>query len=149
MTGLIRRYSQAATALALLCALALVLTGFSGSPQAPIDTFSGPTNVAASAADGTITATWTPGNAAASQVIVVVNVLDDTDYCLEVDFTGTAISYQCAGRTEGETYVVLVIALDGEGGYALGMTTQRVPVNVHRSGTLRRPGSEHAHPGRR
>ena len=61
-------------------------------------------------------------------MIVVVNVVDDTDYCLEVDFTGTANSYQCAGRTEGETYVVLVIALDGEGGYALGQTTQRVPV---------------------
>ena len=61
-------------------------------------------------------------------MIVVVNVVDDTDYCLEVDFTGTANSYQCAGRTEGETYVVLVIALDGAGGYALGMTTQRVPV---------------------
>ena len=109
-------------------ALALVLTGFSGSPQTPTDTFSGPTNVVASAADGTITVTWTLGNAAASQVIVVVNVLDDTDYCLEVDFTGTANSYQCAGRTEGETYVVLVIALDGAGGYALGQTTQRVPV---------------------
>ena len=128
MTGLIRRYSQAATVLALLCALALVLTGFSGSPQGSDDAFSGPTSVSASAADGTITVTWTPGNAAASQVIVVVNVVDDTDYCLEVDFTGVANSYQCAGRTEGETYVVLVIALDGEGGYALGMTTQRVPV---------------------
>ena len=128
MTGLIRRYSQTATVLGLLCALALVLTGFSGSPQTPPGTFSGPTKVAASAADGTITVTWNPGNAAASQVIVVVNVLDDTDYCLEVDFTGTANSYQCAERTEGETYVALVIALDGEGGYELGMTTQRVPV---------------------
>ena len=109
-------------------ALALAMAGFGGFQQVSTETFSGPANVAASAADGTITVTWTPGNAAASQVIVVVNVLDDTDYCLEVDFTGTAISYQCAGRTEGETYVVLVIALDGEGGYALGQTTQRVPV---------------------
>ena len=126
MIGLIRRYSRIATVLVLLCALALALSGFSGSPQTPADAFSGPTNVAASAADGTITVTWTPGNAAASQVIVVVNVLDDTDYCLEVDFTGTANSYQCAGRAEGETYVVLVIALDGEGGYELGQTTQPV-----------------------
>ena len=111
-----------------LMALALAMAGFGGFQQVSTETFSGPTNVSASAADGTITITWTPGNAAASQVIVVVNVLDDTDYCLEVDFTGTANSYQCAGRTEGETYVVLVIALDGEGGYALGQTTQRVPV---------------------
>ena len=128
MTRLIRRHSQTAIALGLLCALALALTGFSGSPQGLEVTFSGPTNVAASAADGTITVTWTPGNAAASQVIVVVNVVDDTDYCLEVDATGVANLYQCAGRTEGETYVALVIALDGEGGYALGQTTQRVPV---------------------
>ena len=128
IAGLVRRHFKAAISLVTLMALALVLTGFSGSPQTPTDTFSGPTNVVASAADGTITVTWTLGNAAASQVIVVVNVLDDTDYCLEVDFTGTANSYQCAGRTEGETYVVLVIALDGAGGYALGQTTQRVPV---------------------
>ena len=128
MTGRIRRYCKTALLLGLLCALALALTGFSGSPQGLEVTFSGPTNVAASAADGTITVTWTPGTAAASQVIVVVNVVDDTDYCLEVDATGVANLYQCAGRTEGETYVALVIALDGEGGYALGQTTQRVPV---------------------
>ena len=128
MTELVRRYSQTALLLALLCALALAMTGFGWFQQNPPNTFSGPTSVSASAADGTITVTWTPGNAAASQVIVVVNVVDDTDYCLEVDFTGTANSYQCAGRTEGETYVALVIALDGEGGYALDQTTQRVPV---------------------
>ena len=128
MTELVRRYSQTALLLALLCALALAMTGFGWFQQNPPNTFSGPTSVSASAADGTITVTWTPGNAAASQVIVVVNVVDDTDYCLEVDFTGTANSYQCAERTEGETYVALVIALDGEGGYALDQTTQRVPV---------------------
>ena len=128
IAGLVRRHCKVALPLALLCALALVLTGFSGSPQGSDGAFSGPTSVSASAADGTITVTWTPGTAAASQVIVVVNVVDDTDYCLEVDATGVANSYQCAGRTEGETYVALVIALDGEGGYALGMTTQRVPV---------------------
>ena len=120
MTGLIRRYSQIATVLVLLCALALVLTGFSGSPQTPTDAFSGPTNVAASAADGTITVLWTPGSGAASQVIVVVNVLDDTDYCLDVDATGSGSSYECEGVTVGATYVVLVIALDGQGGYAIG-----------------------------
>ena len=136
MTGLIRRYFQIATVLGLLCALALVLTGFSGSPQTPSNAFSGPTNVAASAADGTITVTWTPGNAAVSQVIVVVNVADDTDYCLEVDFTGTANSYQCAGRTEGETYVALVIALDGEGRVRSRDDHAKGPGNVHRAGTL-------------
>ena len=128
IAGLVRRHFKAAMSLVALIALALAMAGFGGFQQVSTEIFSGPTNVAASAADGTITVTWTPGNAAASQVIVVVNVVDDTDYCLEVDFTGTANSYQCAGRTEGEIYVVLVIALDGAGGYALGMTTQRVPV---------------------
>ena len=128
ITELVRRYSHTAIALVLLCGLAMAMTGFGWFQQNPPDTFSGPTNVASSAVDGTITVTWTPGNAAASQVIVVVNVVDDTDFCLEVDPTGSASSYQCAGRTEGETYVVLVIALDGEGGYALGQTTQRAPV---------------------
>ena len=128
MTGLIRRYSQIAAMLALLCALALVLTGFSGSPQSLEATFSGPTNVSASAADGTITVTWTPGNAAASQVIVVVNVVDDTDFCLWTDHYGSASSYQCDNVTEGETYVALVIALDGDGGYELDMTTVTIPL---------------------
>ena len=82
-------------------ALALATTGFGGFQQVSTDTFSGPTNVVASAADGTITVTWRPGNAAVSQVIVVVNVVDDTDYCLEVDPTGSASSYQCAGRDRG------------------------------------------------
>ena len=71
---------------------------------------------------------WTPGSGASSQVIVAVNVLDDTDYCLGFDPTGGASSHECPGLSNGETYVVLVIALDGEGGYALGQTTQRVPV---------------------
>ena len=120
MVALVRRNVRNVTVLALLCALAVTLAGFSGSPQGSTGTFTAPTDVLATSADGTITVSWTPGSGAASQVIVVVNVLDDTDYCLEVDFTGTANSYQCAGRTEGATYVVLVIALDGQGGYAIG-----------------------------
>ena len=66
--------------LALLCALVIALTGFSGSPQGSAGTFTAPTNVMATSADGTITVSWTPGSGAASQVTVVVNVLDDTDY---------------------------------------------------------------------
>ena len=84
------------------------------------DVFSAPTMVAASSSGGTVTVMWTPGAQAASQVIVVVNHADTTDYCLEVDLTGTADSQVCDDLTVGATYVVLVIALDGQGGYMLG-----------------------------
>ena len=106
--------------LALLCALVIALAGFSGSPQGSTVTFTAPTDVMATSSDGTITVSWTPGSGAASQVMVVVNVLDDTDYCLGFDPTGSDSSYECAGVTAGATYVVLVIALDGQGGYAIG-----------------------------
>ena len=79
-----------------------------------------PANVAAESVDRSITISWTPGTGAASQVIIAVNVLDDTDYCLAFDPTGSVSSYECTSRTIGQVYAVLVIALDGKGGYALG-----------------------------
>ena len=82
--------------------------------------FSAPTNVAATSSGGTITVTWTPGAQAASQIIVAVNSVDDTDYCLQLDPSGTLASHNCGDLTVGATYVVLVIALDGQGEYMLG-----------------------------
>ena len=52
-------------------------------PEAP--SFSAPKNVAATSTGGTATVMWTPGAQSASQVIVVVNHADTTDYCLEVE----------------------------------------------------------------
>ena len=82
--------------------------------------FSAPTNVAATSTGGTITVMWTPGALADSQVIVVVNRADTTDFCAYPDISGTLASYDCENLTVGATYVVLVIALDGQGGYMLG-----------------------------
>ena len=82
IAGLVRRHFKAVIPLVTLMALALAMAGFGGFQQVSTDTFSVPTNVAAASADGTITVTWTPGAGASSQVIVAVNVLDDTDYCL-------------------------------------------------------------------
>ena len=124
MVALMRWNVRNVIVLVLLVGLAVALTGFGGSPQGSTGTFTAPTDVAAAFSDGSITVSWTPGSGAASQVIVVVNVLDDTDFCLENDATGVANSYQCAGRTEGETYTVLVIALDGQGGYEIGRDSQ-------------------------
>ena len=83
--------------------------------------FSEPTGVMATVdAAGVPTVTWTPGDAATSQVVIVVNAADDTDYCLGV-VAGDASSHTCTDAlTSGATYVVLVIALDGQGGYELG-----------------------------
>ena len=124
MVALVRRNVRNVTVLALLCALAVTLAGFSGSPQGSTGTFTAPTDVVATSADGTITVSWTPGSGAASQVMVVVNAIDDTDYCLGFDATGSGSSYECEGVTAGATYVVLVIALDGQGGYAIGRNVQ-------------------------
>ena len=104
----------------LLLAVVMAAMGFSGSQQTAANAFSAPTGVAATSAGDTITVTWTPGGGAASQVIVAVNVLDDTDYCLGFDATGSAASHECPGLSGGVTYLVLVIALDGAGGYRLG-----------------------------
>ena len=120
MVALMRWNVRNVIVLVLLVGLAVALTGFSGSPQGSTGTFTAPTDVAAAFSDGSITVSWTPGSGAASQVTVVVNVLDDTDYCLGFDATGSGSSYECEGVTAGATYVVLVIALDGEGGYAIG-----------------------------
>ena len=82
--------------------------------------FSAPTMVAATSSGGTVTVTWTPGAQADSQVIAAVNPDDITDYCLYVDTSGILASYECKNLTVGTTYAVLVIALDGQGGYMLG-----------------------------
>ena len=108
----------------LLCVLSVAMAGFGGFAQGTTSVFSAPTNVMATSSDGTVMVVWMLGNGAASQVIVVVNVVDDTDYCLGFDDSGTASSYECTGRAGGATYVVLVIALDGEGGYTLGKDAQ-------------------------
>ena len=82
--------------------------------------FTAPTSVAAESSNGTITVTWMPGDLAVSQVIVAVNASDDTDYCLHVDTSGMLAEHECPNLTAGQTYVVLIIALDDQGGYQLG-----------------------------
>ena len=78
-------------------------------------------DLAASVGDtpGTIALSWTPPAAGASQVAVVVNVADDTDYCLDTLPGLDASTYTCAGRTAGQTYVALLIVLLPDGGYTL------------------------------
>ena len=78
-------------------------------------------DLAASVGDtpGTIALSWTPPAAGTSQVAVVVNVADDTDYCLDTLPGLDASSYTCAGRTAGATYVALLIVLLPDGGYTL------------------------------
>ena len=68
---------------------------------------------------GTIALSWTPPAAGTSQVAVVVNAADDTDYCLDTLPGLDASSYTCAGRTAGQTYVALLIVLLPDGGYTL------------------------------
>ena len=68
---------------------------------------------------GTIALSWTPPAAGSSQVAVVVNVADDTDYCLDTLPGLDASSYTCTGRTAGQTYVALLIVLLPDGGYTL------------------------------
>ena len=78
-------------------------------------------DLAASVGDdpGTIELSWTPPAAGSSQVAVVVNTADDTDYCLDTLPGLDASSYTCAGRTAGQTYVALLIVLLPDGGYTL------------------------------
>ena len=66
-----------------------------------------------------VTMTWVPGSGTTSQVVVVVNANDDTDYCLTV-LPVDASTYTCENRTPGETYVGLVIGLLPDDGYTLG-----------------------------
>ena len=68
---------------------------------------------------GTIALSWTPPAAGTAQVAVVVNVADDTDYCLDTLPGLDASSYTCAGRRAGATYVALLIVLLPDGGYTL------------------------------
>ena len=78
-------------------------------------------DLAASVGDdqGTIALSWTPPAAGASQVAVVVNIADDTDYCLDTLPGLEASSYTCTGRRAGATYVALLIVLLPDGGYTL------------------------------
>ena len=78
-------------------------------------------DLAASVGDtpGTIALSWTPPAAGASQVAVVVNVADDTDYCLDTLPGLDASTYTCEGRTAGQTYVALLIVLLPDDGYTL------------------------------
>jgi len=70
-------------------------------------------------APGTIALSWTLPAAGTAQVAVVVNVADDTDYCLDTLPGLAASSYTCAGRRAGQTYVALLIVLLPDGGYTL------------------------------
>ena len=76
-------------------------------------------SVAAASAAGSATITWSPADNATSQVVIAVNAADDTDFCLAVK-SSSVDSHTCTGLTAGKTYVILVIALDGRGGYTLG-----------------------------
>ena len=137
MTAWIKRHVRGTVSFALLGAVVLASTGFSGSPQGGTPSFTAPTNVAATSEGEKITVSWTPGAGAASQVIVAVNVLDDTDYCLGDDATGSASSHDCPDLTIGATYVVLVIALDGAGDYRLGKDDQgNLVTHLHVSGGM-------------
>ena len=68
---------------------------------------------------GTIDLSWTPPAAGSSQVAVVVNAADDTDYCLDTLPGLDASTYTCAGRRAGATYVALLIVLLPDEGYTL------------------------------
>ena len=88
------------------------------TPQPPA--FSAPSGVDAMSANGVVTISWTPGDSAMSQVVIAVNAADDTDFCLAVK-AGDASSHTCdRALTVGTSYVLLVIALDGQGNYMLG-----------------------------
>ena len=89
-------------------------------PETHAIVLTAPTMVEATSSGGTISVTWMPGALATSQVIIAVNTEDNTDYCLEVDTSGALASHECENLTVGATYLVLVIALDGQGGYMLG-----------------------------
>ena len=64
---------------------------------------------------------WTPAANAASQIAIVINAVDDTDYCLAPALAGSTAFYTCSGvsATAGTAYVGLVIALDGSGGSSI------------------------------
>ncbi len=72
--------------------------------------------------------TWTPAANATSQIAIVVNVADDTDFCLAPSLAASASSYTCTGvsGTAGTAYVGLVIALDGSG----ESTVSNFPVRI-------------------
>ena len=69
------------------------------------------------ALSSTLVLNWTPAANAASQIAIVINAADDSDYCLAT-LDGSDASYTCSdvSATAGTTYVGLVIALDGSGG---------------------------------
>ena len=73
-----------------------------------------PTGLTTSVSGRNITVNWTPGYGTTAQVPIIVNAADDTDYCLTA-LSASASSYTCSNRTEGATYVALVIALGQNG----------------------------------
>jgi hypothetical protein len=93
----------------------------SGTPQLTLGTI-GDLTLSAS-----LELTWTPAANAASQIAIVVNAADDTDYCL-APLSGSDSSYTCsdADAAAGSAYVGLVIALDGQG----GSTVSNFPVQI-------------------
>ena len=82
-------------------------------------------SVAADSAAGSATITWSPADNASSQVVIAVNANDDTDFCLAVK-DSIADNHTCSGLTAGADYVILVIALDGRGGYTLDFVLHMV-----------------------
>ena len=82
-------------------------------------------SVAAASAAGSATITWSPADNASSQVVIAVNANDDTDFCLAVK-DSIADNHTCSGLTAGADYVILVIALDGRGGYTLDFVLHMV-----------------------
>ena len=83
---------------------------------------------------------WSPLDAGvASHVVVVVNVNDDTDWCLTT-LGASADTHTCTpGKAAaGSTYLALVIALHTGGGYTLGgilPTPTRVTLAAASSGS--------------
>ena len=71
--------------------------------------------------------TWTPAVSATSQIAIVVNVADDTEFCL-APLAASASSYACTAitPTAGTAYVGLVTASDGSG----GSTVSNFPVRM-------------------
>ena len=84
-----------------------------------------PSGVAATSASGVVSINWSPADNATSQVVIAVNATDDTDFCLALKGSSDA-SHTCPGLTAGTAYVILVIALDGQGGYTLGNVVTHV-----------------------
>ena len=64
---------------------------------------------------------WSPDAGIDQQVVVVVNTLNTTDYCVMV-LPATATTHTCtpSKAAAGATYLAVVIGLKPGGGYSLG-----------------------------